>query len=217
VKKNTLKRALLLTPVAVLIVTLFFLNYAVQYFKDTAYTFVYNTNVESVLRFSRELKELSANGYTSYAFGDLYTNMIQTYNKTLGEKNAIVTFLMDDGGQIHHSSDGNRNFLSALLQNADNKRRVEIAFASRGDGEIKLAHNSGAWETIYFHRFYSGPKNYCLYMTVERQTIEAELNANGVVVPISVIGLLLLLTMEYTIWLKIVCIPCGGKGKRDGV
>jgi hypothetical protein len=200
-KKFILKKCLLTMPVIVLFITLVFLSYAVQYFKDTAYTLVYNTNVESVLRFSRELRELSAQGYTSEAYGDLYTHMIQNYSMTLGQKNAIATFLLDENGQIYHSSEHNEEYLYEVLANPDNMTLVNAAFQSQGEGEIELEAD-GEGLLFYYHRFYSGDDNYTMYMNVHKADIQAELNADGVIIPISVIGLLLLFTIEYTIWLK---------------
>jgi hypothetical protein len=203
-KKNFLRRCLLLTPVVVLLVTLFFLNFAVEYFKDTGFTLIYNTNVESVKRFSRELNELSAQGYTSGEYGDLYTRMIQNYAKTLGEKEAVVTFLIDENGTIQHNTEHNQTFFAAILEDGENMNAINGAYASKGNGEIIL-ENNGVQERAYYHHFYSGPKDYSLFMCIEKKAVEAQLNADGVIIPICVIGFLLLLTMEYTIWLKAVC------------
>ncbi|MDR1687804.1 MAG: hypothetical protein LBS21_04230 [Clostridiales bacterium] len=205
-KKNILKRYLLLTPVVVLLVTLFFLNYAVQYFKDTGFSLVYNTNVESVKRFSRELNELSAQGYTSDVYGDLYTQMIQNYAKTLGEKEAVLTFLIDENGTIQHYTEYNQAYFSAILENEENMPIINRAYASKDNGEINL-ENNGVEEILYFHHFYSGPKDYTMFMCIDKKILERQLHANGVIIPICVIGLLLMLTMEYTIWLKAFC-PC---------
>lgn len=203
-KKNLFKRYLLLTPILVLLMTLFFLNYTVQYFKDTAHRFVFNTNVQSVQRFSRELKALASEGYDSRDYEGLYTDMIINYNVTMGEKDAIVTFMMDDNGQILHSSGHNRTYLTDILQHEENKVAINDAFQSRSEGTITLQRNNTE-ETFYYRWFYSGSYDYTLYMCVERQVIDKQLNANGVSIPISIIGLLLLLTMEYIIWLKMNC------------
>jgi hypothetical protein len=200
-KNNIVKVILPLTPVIVLFITLFFLNHAVQHFKDTAYTFVFDTNKESLMRFSRELEELSANGYTSAKYGDLYTNMIGSYNSTLGDKYAIVSFLVDEQGQIHHSNGPNQTYLQQALQDTENTKLISAAAASKSDGETELTR-SGDKELFYYRHYYSGDDDYCLFMTVDRQAIEAQLTVDGVIIPISAVGLLLFLMMEYTIWLK---------------
>jgi hypothetical protein len=195
------KYGLPLAPVIVLFATLFFLNYAVQHFKDTSHDFVYDTNKESVLRFSRELAELTELGYNSTDHGDLFTSMIETYNRTLGEKNNIVTFLTDDDGQIQHSSDENKEYLTTLLNDADNQRLIKNAAESKNDGEIAL-NRDGAKQTFYYHWFYSGELDYCLFMSIDRQAVEAQLEINGVLIPIAVVGLLLFVLLEYMIWQK---------------
>jgi hypothetical protein len=194
-KISILKKMLYLSPVVVLLVTLFFLNYAVQYFKDTNYDFVYDTNRESVERFSRELNELSAQGYTSAAYGDLYTRMILNYGKTLGEKEAIVTFVMNDTGQIVHSTEHDERYLTPLLQNESNMGLVKAAYESRAAGEITLETGARP-EKMFYHWFYSGPKNYSLFMCVERSAVEEKTDVVGVVVPVCVIGLLVMITLQ---------------------
>ncbi len=195
-RKRALKKFLLLLPVVVLLGTLFFLNYTVQHFKDTAYTFVYETNVGSVLSFAEELRALSSQGYKSDKDSVLFTNMIMNFNRAMGEKEAIVTFLMDADGEFHHSSEYNQNFLSGVLQSGENMNHVQAAYDKRGSGEITLEHPGGV-ETMFYHRFYSGPKEYSLFLCVEKHAIEAQLNVNGVIIPISMIGLLLLFALEY--------------------
>ncbi len=81
------------------------------FMKSMAHDFVYETNVGSVQRFSRELTELSLVGYNSTDYNDLFENMIRAYNKTLGEKESIVTFLLDDSGWIEHSNFENQMYL----------------------------------------------------------------------------------------------------------
>ncbi len=197
-KMKRLKRFLLLLPVIVLLSVLFFLNYTVQYFRDTAYTFVYDTNVGSVLSFSDELRALSAQGFNSTEHGTLFTNMIMNFNRSMGEKEAIVTFLMDADGKIYHSGAYNENYLSAVLQSNENMSLIQNAYATRSSGEIS-PERQGEVITMYYHRFYSGPVEYSLFLSVEKEAIASQLNANGVVIPISLLGLLLLFTIQYGI------------------
>jgi hypothetical protein len=194
-KIGILKKMLYLSPVVVLLVTLFFLNYAVQYFRDTTYDFVYDTNMESVERFSRELRELSAQGYSSDDYGDLYTRMILNYGKTLGEKEAIVTFIVDDTGQIVHSTEHNRTYLAPLLQNDSNMGLVKAAYESRAEGEITLETGERPLK-MFYHWFYSEPKNYSLFMCVERGVVESKLHIRGVVIPVCVTGLLVMFALQ---------------------
>ncbi|MDR1735543.1 MAG: hypothetical protein LBR85_01560 [Oscillospiraceae bacterium] len=217
-KKKFLRRCLLLTPVIVLCGTLFFLNYTIQLFKDTAYKFVYDTNIGSVQRFTRELRELTAQGYSSKEYSDLYTVLINSYNKTLGEKDAIVTFLLDEDGAIRHSSEENQNYLSVMLEDDDNMTVINSAFAAMGEGEISLK-NGGRQETLYYSRYYSDEYDYCLFMTVDREVVNADpdLHANGVVIPICLIGLLLLFTLEGCIYhlIKDGIRDSGGNAEQD--
>ncbi|MDR1704965.1 MAG: hypothetical protein LBS19_09845 [Clostridiales bacterium] len=203
--KNILKKCLILIPVAVLIATLFFLNYTVQYFRDTTYTFVYNTNVESVNRFSRELNELSALGYTSDIHTRLFTSLINVYSDTMGDKDAIITFLINEKGQLYHSNDENERHVTAILADEANKSITDGAFAKKSSGEITLKYE-GEDVQFYYHWFYAGPNDYCMFMGVEKSQIALKLQTNGVIIPICVIALMLLFTMEYAIWLKILAI-----------
>lgn len=213
-QKNPLKKCLLIMPIIVLFLTLFYLNYSVQHLKDTAYTFVYNSNVESVQRFSRELKNLSSQGYTRDIYGSLYTDMIYNYNNTLGEKEAIVSFLMSEEKEIHHSNDYNQTYLSELLKNEENRRMINAAYASRNNGEITLDRN-GTEEIMYYHSFYSGTHAFSMFICVDNRVIEANLHANRVIVPICIVGVLLLLLMEHIIWLKMIPLSINTKERKD--
>lgn len=215
-KKNILLKCLLLMPIIILFLTMYSLHYTVQYVKDTAFIFIYDTNVESVQRFSKELKELLSRGYSSDAYSGLYTNMIQAYSKALGEKEAIVTFLMGEKGQIYHSSEHNRVYLSKMLENKANINHIGKALKSGGSGEIMLENNAKK-ERVYYHRLYSGSDSFTLFMCVERQVVESHLNVNGAAIPVSIIGILLLLVTEYAIWLRMayVSLKVRVNEKRD--
>ncbi len=198
-----MKRYLLLTPIIVLFITLFFLNRSLQYMKSVSYSFVYNTNVGSVQQFYRELDELSAQGFTGDVYTNLYNHMIRNYSKTLGEKKAIITFLMDNKGNLYHSSDYNESYLSDSLQDEKNMKLINDAYASRSNGEITLEHN-GSENVMYYQQYFSESHEYTLFMGVDKQVVEADLHIYEIIIPISIIGLLLFITMEYTIWLKLV-------------
>ncbi len=202
-------------PILVLFITLFFINYSVRLFKDTAHTVVYDTNVESVKRFSRELNALSSQGYSSDIYGNLYTHMIRNYSNTLGEKEAIITFLMNEEGRILHSNDYNRTYLSELLKNADNQEILIAANAARNDGEVTLDRN-GTEETLYYHWFYSGEDEYCLFMCVERRIVESSIHINGFIIPICIVGVLLLVLTEQIVWLKMIPLSVNTEKESKG-
>lgn len=212
-KRNILLKCLLVTPVVVLFITMFFLNSTVQYLKSTAFTFVYNTNVQSVEQFSKELTELAAYGYSVDEYGPFYASMIQVYNKTLGEKEAIVTFLMDRKGNAYHSSDHNKAYLSDILADKENMNHIRNALKSRSYGEMTMKRGEEE-EKMYYHTLYSGENHFTLFMCTERDAVYTPINTNGIAIPIGVIGFLLLITIEYAVWLSLVCVPERVKGNE---
>ncbi len=195
-KRKALKKYLLLVPVILLLAILLFLYYTVNLFRDTAYTFLYNTNVQSVLAFGGELRELAAQGFTSDEYGNLYTNMILNFNSQLGQKDAIVTFLMDEEGRIHHSTENNQSFLEGYLEDETNRSRVDAAFKTRDAGDITIERD-GEEQKVYFQHFYSGSEDYTMFMLVEMRAVESQLDVRGVVIPICAIGLLLLFMTQH--------------------
>ncbi len=208
-RKSILRKLLLLTPIVILGVTLLFVNLAVKTFNDTAYQFMYQTNMQTVDSFSSELSMLSSQGFTSSEHGTLYTNMIHNFNTAVGQKDAIVTFMVDEAGIFYHSSDYNRAYLENLLLNKANMNRISAAASSSlANGEITMDYGNAS-EKMYYHRFYSGQHDYKLFLCVERDGIDAQLNANGVIIPLCFVGLLLLFALEYIIWLKLLCVNCG--------
>jgi hypothetical protein len=79
---------------------------------------------------------------------------------------------------------------------------VKAAADSKADGELTLSLG-GKDERVYYHWFYSAEKDYTMFMGVEEKAIDMMLDVNGVVIPISAIGLLMLFMAEYIIWLKL--------------
>ena len=215
-RKSILRKLLLLTPIIVLGLTLLFINFAVRSFNGTAYTLMYDTNVQTVQSFSDELRMLSSQGFTSAENSTLYTNMIHNFSKAIGTKDAIVTFIVDESGQMHHSSAYNEAYVTNLLQSEANMSLVSSAAASPVEsGEITMDHGDSA-EQMYYHSFYSGQDDYRMFLSIDRQAINAQLNADSVIIPLCAVGLLLLFALEYIIWLKLLCVRCGAckRGNR---
>ena len=208
-RKPILRKLLLLVPIVVLSLTLLFVNFAVRSFNDTAYSFMYDTNVQTVQSFSDELRMLSSQGFTSTEHSSLYTNMIHNFSKAIGVKDAIVTFIVDESGQIHHSSGYNEAYITKLLQSDANKSLVSSAATSPAEsGEITMDHGDRT-EQMYYHTFYSDQDYYRLFISIDRNDINAQLNADSVIIPLCAVGLLLLFALEYIIWLKLLCVRCG--------
>lgn len=200
------KKYLLIVPVLILTMTLYFLDYTIDYFKNMAYTFVYHTNVGSVQRFSKELDEL----YTEYPedeYNDFYTNMIFVYSKTLGEKDSIITFLMDEEFNIYYSNDPNKRFLETYLNEEANLNLIKYSVDNiTVGGEVILSQDLSE-EKFYYHKVSNGENAFYIFMCIDRQTLGAELEANEIVIPVCLVGLLLLVMTEYTIFLKMTCVP----------
>lgn len=199
-----LKKCLYLAPIAVLGVMLFLLNHTLHHFKATAYQFVYETNTEALQMFWRELNALGSQGYPSQTdeYQGIYTHVIHNYNTIMGEKEAIITFMMGEEGHIYHSTDDNKAYLDGVLNNAENMELIADAWESKSNGEVVLRRGNQE-ETMYYHWFYSWEDDYTLFMTVNADVIEKQLNVNAIILPISAIGLLLLVMMEYLIWHKL--------------
>jgi hypothetical protein len=185
--------------------------------KETAYTFVYNTNVGSVQRFSKEIEELSSEKYGLQDNTELFTNMIHVYNKTLGEKDAVITFLLNENGEILHSDAFNEAYLSGILDNEWNTYIINEIASTNRNGELNLYNKETGQRTekFYYHLLTSGQDRYHLFMGINRQPVEAQLNIHALTVPISVIGLLLLIVSEGLVWQKMFCIPYDRKKESE--
>lgn len=203
------KKIVLFMPLIVLLLVLFYIDHTVAHFKEMAYTFVYNTNVGSVQRYSKEMAELESLGYIDSEHSDLYTTMLQVYNKTLGEKVAIITFLLDGEKNIYHSTVENEKILSEYLGDPSNLERVKQA-TSTPSGEVRL-YNKKSELTMYYQTVTNGEDAYYLFMGVDKQGVDAQLNPADISTEIGIIGLLILVITEYAVWLKISCMPCDSR------
>lgn len=206
IKQRLAKKILIVIPVMILFFTLFFVDYTINFFTDTAYEFVYHTNIESVKRFTKELKELTSSGYTGDEYYELYTSMIHIYNRTLGEKESLITFLLDEDLNVYHSSSRNEDFLSEFLEDKSSVDLIVDAAATYGSGELTFDPNNIA-ETMYYQVLSSGKNYYYLFMGIDKEQVAANLNADKIVVPICIICLSFMVIIEYIIWLKNFFIP----------
>jgi hypothetical protein len=194
-------------PLIILLAMLLFIDHTHQYFKNTTYSFVYDTNRESVRKYATEIAVLGIDGYhTDDDHGNLFLNMVFAYNKALGEKYSIVSFLMDGNMNIYHGNSYNETFLSSFLGKSSNMELIKTAGTTRGNGDIVLA-GDGWEETFYYHFFTDGTLEFYLFMSIDRTQIDTKLNADEILIPICIIGLLLLLLTEYVIWLWMTTTP----------
>jgi hypothetical protein len=216
-KNNILKKLLLLIPLGILAAMLALIDYTVEFMKETTYTYVYNTNVGSVQRFSKEIEELSSEKYNLQDNTELFTNMIHVYNKTLGEKEAVITFLLNENAEIVVDSAYNEAYLADFFDNEINTYNIKCVASSESSGELILYNqkSSNRADRFYYQYLTSGQDRYYVFMGINRQPIEAQLNVHQITIPISVIGLLLLIVSEGLVWQKMFCIPYDRKKETD--
>ena len=203
-KKTFLNKLLLVFPIFILIIMLFIIDNTVTYFKNTTYTFVYDTNKDSVQRFANEIDLLISEGYSGKEYDALYLNMIKAYTKTYGQKYAIVSFLLDKNANIYYGDAKNQLYVSVLLKDPNNENAIKKIATSHSNGEVIL-NNQGKEQTWFYQLITCGEEDYYEFMSVDRTPIELKLNQNKIVIPIAIIGLLLIITVEYLIWTKMIC------------
>ena len=188
VKKDILKRLLFAAPVLILALTLFFIDFSVRYFKDSVYDFVYDTNVGSIRRFSAELGGLPAD-----------CDIVQAYSITVGGKFSVVTFLMCDGN-IFSSNPDNGMFITQLMKESDNLTITNEIMPESGYVSLK---NGKEQLEFFYHAMPCINKNCYIFMTVRKDLLETEMHCNAVIVPLLIIGILLIISVEYTVYLRI--------------
>jgi len=209
-RKSLFKKLLFIVPIFSLIIMLFIINNTVNYFKDTIYTFVFDTNKDSIQTFSEEIKILISEGYYGKKYDALYLSMIKAYTKTNGQKYAIVSFLLDEDGNIYYGDEESQSYVSILLNDLNNENKIKNIATSHSTGEVILSNN-GKGQTWFYQLITNGDKDYYEFMSVDKTQIELKLDENKIVIPIVIIGLLLVVTIEYSIWIKMFCITRSNK------
>ncbi len=153
------------------------------------------------------MQELTSAGYKGEEYDGLYNQMVFIYNKTLGEKVSILTFMLDENNTIRHSNTYNEQMLSPLLKNKDNMNMIYKETESNEFGEVTL-NNENEQEIMYFHKIIiSNGKQFFLFMGVDRERIISNLNANEIIIPICIVCMLLLGLAEYAVWMNIIYKP----------
>lgn len=209
-KKSLLKRLLFIVPIFILIIMLFLINNTINYFKDTTYAFVYDTNKGGVERFAKEIDILISEGYSGKEYDAFYLSMIKAHSKTNGEKYAIVSFLLSEDLDIYYGDEASQLYVSALLNDPNNENAIKNIATLHNTGEITL-NNHGKGQTWFYQLINDGDKDYYEFMSVDKTQIELNLDENKIVIPIVIIGLLLVITIEYSIWIKMFCDTCRDK------
>ena|GEM_PF-2661370 len=201
---NFYRKLLLASPIIILIPALYFIHYTVDYFKDVTYSFVLNTNIGSVQMLEQELKEHQE---TEENYSEVRTAIIHMFNNTIGKKYSVITFLTDKSGGIYHSNHENELYLASLLENKDGL----LAKTSDALSGTLTLQNSEEEQLWYYHTFYDVNESYIFFMSVDRGMLEAMLDTNNIVIPTGIICLLLIISIEDSIWLRI-----SRRNKKEG-
>ena len=190
------RKLLLASPIIILIPMLYLIHYTVDYFKDVTYSFVLNTNIGSVQMLEQELKEHQE---TEENYNEVRSAIIHMFNNTIGKKHSVITFLIDGDGTVYYSNDENELYATALLEEKNNLIRKASGSLS---GELIL-QNLDKEQLWYYHNFYDASESYIFFMSVDRGMLEAMLDTNNIVLPTAIICLLLIFSIEDSIWLRI--------------
>ncbi|MCL2874093.1 MAG: hypothetical protein FWE29_04085 [Defluviitaleaceae bacterium] len=192
------KKLLILSPIVILIAMLYFVNHTIILLRDITYSFVFSNNAGAVQMFEKELKALPLPGYPKAEYSKFYSGIIHAFSNVLGEKHVVITFLIDENGTVHHSNYENEKMLEAWLENECELRRQIKANKS---GYVIL-HNLEEEMLFYYTTIFDGTQNYRLFVGIDRDALEAEINFDKIIIPVSIIGFLLIVFVQYSIWLR---------------
>ncbi len=76
-----------------------------------------------------------------------------------------------------------------------NTKSLNSIIGSTGIGELEL---NG--EKFFFQHAYNAEHDYYIFMTVDRESVQSDIDMTGILVPISVLGGVLLVMTHVTIW-----------------
>lgn len=200
------KNLLVIIPIIILIAMLFFVDRTHRFFKNSTYDFIYNTNKESIRKYAAEIAIVGIDDSYADNSDSLYLNMLFFYNSALGEKESVASFLMDQNMRSYYGNAYNEDYLTPFLNKQTNLDIIKAAVQSKGSGDILLTNDQWA-ENFYYQYFTDGQYEFYLFMCIDRSKIALQINADEIIIPICIIGLLLILVTEYAIWLRMNCPP----------
>lgn len=201
--KKSGQKLLLLTPVFVLVITLFYADFSLNYHKDFAYKFGMETYAESIQKFTGEINALISEQPVTKESSQFYFNVLNAYNRTVGGKYAVISFLLYDNIKIYHSNESNQAYISTLFQDQANTDSVQLAAESHSSGYVDLNYE-GIGQSWFYQVMTDGTDEYYLFMSVDKTMMGKKFEANEIVIPICIIALLFLISVEYSIWIKIL-------------
>ena len=203
---NKWVRYLLISPIIILIIMLYFINYTINYFREITYSYAFDTNVGSVQMLAKELDERLFQGYLREEDIQFNHDMILVFNNAIGKKDAVITFLVDQNYIIYHSNYDNKKYLSSLtLEELDS-----VIKSNRAQSGLVTFPGFREDQQWYYYTISDGVRSYRLFMSVDRDELEGVFGTDKIVIPISVIGFLLIVAVEDSIWNRAI----GRVGKK---
>jgi len=203
--KDNIGKLLLVAPSVMLVLLLVYTNYGFNSLKDTMYQFVSRTSEESIKNFSFEMDELAAvSKYMDEGALQAQKNQIMVYNKALGARHGVVTFLLDKEANIFHSNESNQSYLSGILKDQDNANLIKLIAATSSinkSGYLKLTRN-GTDQFWYYQTLSGGVDEYRILMYTDKNKLMEELHTTKIIIPICIMGFILLVVTEASIWLR---------------
>ncbi len=201
--RKLLQNLLILVPVIILVKLLMAISMAQDYLEDLAVGFIYDTNVRATQRIAIEVKGMLMEGYDDMEHQELFQFLIQVYNRTIGSEDAIITFLVDKDLNYSFGSEYTHDYMvDVYFGQAENTNTIRGALGGDISGEVELREANGDLNKYFYQNVTDGSKQYYLFIGVDKAQVIARLNVDMVIIPICIIGLLLLFSVEYIIYLK---------------
>ncbi|MCL1938434.1 MAG: hypothetical protein FWF52_08585 [Candidatus Azobacteroides sp.] len=198
------RKILYSSPVVVLIVLLIYINISIGQVKSIVYDYIFTANVETIKNFSSEIKLLLD---TSLKYGKTegkvrsIFDLIEVFNKAIGGKYAVITFLADSDRTIYHSNNYNQAYVSGLLENRDNEAYLNQLLANHESKDV-FFKNNGEDQHWYCQALSGVNKDYCMFVTVDKNILAKRIRITQVIIPLCILSMLLLLSTEVSIWAK---------------
>ena len=196
--KRIWKIAFVLTPLIMLVMTLYYSNTIIRYFEDSVFISVKEEKMKAMNIFANNIDELVNAGFSWETDGSLYDRQIRLYIDMLdSDGSTLVALISKDFELVTDEAD------SDLFKNEEIMQSIENAIRKENVGRTEIFFDGGQME-LFFHAIPLDDVEYWVLIGVDRTRIVNNLDLDKLRIPIFIIGLLFIVSTMDSIWQRIM-------------
>jgi len=200
--KKAWKLIFVLTPLLMLVMTLYYSNTIIRYFEDSVYTNIKEEKMKAMNIFAHNIDELVNAGFSWELDGKLYDQQIRLYIEMLDSDDATHVALITKDFEIATDIYMCKTPLT-LFEDVEIRQIIMDAIQKDKMGRIDIPFN-GSRMDLFYQAIPMNDVEYWVVLGLDKARVIDNLDLNRIKFPIFIIGLLFVISTMDSIWQRIV-------------